>query len=449
MSGRSLKLALAMLLVLALAGDALARVRVAVIDFQPNAKGVDEATARSITDMMITELWKTGLFTVIERARIEAILQEQNLTLYGLADPKTAVNLGKLLGVQALITGAITQFESKTQGGVLVVPGTTAGIAGGETRGTVTIDLRAINPETGEIILVARESGSATQSMGGVVLGGLAYGQAETEGIMAAATYRAVTRLVDKLKGLFIAKGAIEPSYVVKVDGSRIYLDAGVENRNAKPGDLYLVYQEGEKIVGPRGEVLDVEKEYVALLEVVEAKPKYSIAKLVKGYPPYVGHKAEPAVDRDSAMATKFVIPSAPQSSSQPSAPAAPSPSQPSAPKPAEGASKPASPQAAVNKSEGMEVIDSFPIPDNLKNQIKLLHRAGYTNYSNRKYDLALLQFAKAYELYTGNFLDAYWAAKAQLKLGKREEAALWLDRALKANPNYEPALKLKEQEKL
>jgi len=445
LSSRYVRLALALLLALSLAGGALARVRVAVIDFQPNAKGVDEATARAITDMMITELWKSGLFTVIERARIEAILQEQNLTLYGLADPKTAVNLGRLLGVQALITGAITQFESRTQGGALFIPGTTAVVAGGETRGTVTIDLRAINPETGEIVMVARESGSATQSIGGVAFSGVAYGQAETEGIMAAATYRAVTRLVDKLKGLFIAKGAIEPSHVVKVDGSRIYLDAGVENRNAKPGDLYLVYQEGEKIVGPRGEVLDVEKEYVALLEVVEAKPRYSIAKLVKGYPPYVGHKAEPAVDRDSAMATRFVIPSAPQAS----APVAPSPSQPSATGPAQGAPQPSSSREAINRSEGMEVIDSFPIAENLKNQIKLLHRAGYTNYSNRKYDLALLQFAKAYELYTGNFLDAYWAAKAQLKLGKREEAALWIDRALKANPNYEPALKLKEQEKL
>ncbi len=49
----------------------------------------------------------TNVFKVLERSRLEKVLSEQQLGLTGLMDQSQAVQVGKLLGVQALITGSI------------------------------------------------------------------------------------------------------------------------------------------------------------------------------------------------------------------------------------------------------------------------------------------------------------------------------------------------------
>ncbi len=46
-------------------------------------------------------------FTVLDRSRLEALLKEQGLIRDELIDPLTAVKLGKLKGMQHLLTGTI------------------------------------------------------------------------------------------------------------------------------------------------------------------------------------------------------------------------------------------------------------------------------------------------------------------------------------------------------
>jgi len=91
-----------------------------------------------------------------------------------------------------------------------------------------------------------------------------------------------------------------------------------------------------------------------------------------------------------------------------------------------------------------MEVIDLYPIDMGLKNQIKIAHRGGYHNYANRQYSKAYQAFVQAYELYNGNYLDAYWAARAAHKRGYITKMKEWLDTALGINPSYQPAIDYK-----
>ncbi|MFZ2811611.1 MAG: CsgG/HfaB family protein, partial [Thermovirgaceae bacterium] len=86
-----------------------AKPRVAVIEFQDAASS--GAPARAITDMLVTELFNTNLFTIIERSRVDSILLEHSLVLSGTIDPATAAQVGKLLGVEYLITGSITEYR--------------------------------------------------------------------------------------------------------------------------------------------------------------------------------------------------------------------------------------------------------------------------------------------------------------------------------------------------
>jgi len=66
-----------------------------------------------IFDLIVTELVTDGTFSVIERNRLDEILAEQNLGDSSQANPSSAARIGKVLGVNTMIVGNITQFGTE------------------------------------------------------------------------------------------------------------------------------------------------------------------------------------------------------------------------------------------------------------------------------------------------------------------------------------------------
>ena len=85
--------------------------RLAVLPFQnkTNNQSWHQGGAQAMQDVFVTELVKSGKFSVVEREQLEALLKKNNLALSGDVDPSTAVKVGKLLGVNYLLTGAVTE----------------------------------------------------------------------------------------------------------------------------------------------------------------------------------------------------------------------------------------------------------------------------------------------------------------------------------------------------
>src|SRR5664279_4192405 len=103
------------LLILLSAPAALAqgKPRVAVLEFKNKASHYAwnwYNAGQGAQDMLVTELVKSGKYRVIEREQLAAIMQEKNLSLSGDIDPKTAIQFGKMLGVEYLIAGAVTEL---------------------------------------------------------------------------------------------------------------------------------------------------------------------------------------------------------------------------------------------------------------------------------------------------------------------------------------------------
>lgn len=94
---------------------------VAVLYFDNNSFGKDRADydglGKGIADLLITDMASNSSMRVVERDRIQSILQEQSLVQSKSIDPQTAVRLGKLLGAQYMITGG---FMSDSKGTLLV-----------------------------------------------------------------------------------------------------------------------------------------------------------------------------------------------------------------------------------------------------------------------------------------------------------------------------------------
>ena len=77
---------------------------IAVFDFIGN--DINSNTARTLSDRLRIELVKYNFINVLERSRIDAILEEQAIQMSGCVD-ECLVEVGKLLGATSLITGSI------------------------------------------------------------------------------------------------------------------------------------------------------------------------------------------------------------------------------------------------------------------------------------------------------------------------------------------------------
>src|SRR5690242_16266176 len=106
---------------------------VAVLYFDNNSFGKDrgdyDGLGKGIADLLINDMASNPSMRLVERDRIQSILQEQSLVQSKSIDPETAVKLGKLLGAQYMITGG---FMS-------------------DSKGTLLVTSRVINVETGAI----------------------------------------------------------------------------------------------------------------------------------------------------------------------------------------------------------------------------------------------------------------------------------------------------------
>ncbi|NOY78936.1 MAG: tetratricopeptide repeat protein [Calditrichaeota bacterium] len=68
---------------------------------------------KGLTDMIITDLSQVHSLQVVERVRLQALMQEIGLGQTGLVDPKTAPKVGKLLGVSSLVNGAFLTLSGQ------------------------------------------------------------------------------------------------------------------------------------------------------------------------------------------------------------------------------------------------------------------------------------------------------------------------------------------------
>jgi curli biogenesis system outer membrane secretion channel CsgG len=120
--------------------------RIGVVDFENKSAYGQNRLGSAASDILITELTKTGKFVVVERDKLAKIMDEQKLQASGAIDPKTVVRLGKILGLNAIVTGVVSSFGEKTEGTDFILVQSKQQIA------QTTIDVRVVDTETGQVL---------------------------------------------------------------------------------------------------------------------------------------------------------------------------------------------------------------------------------------------------------------------------------------------------------
>jgi curli biogenesis system outer membrane secretion channel CsgG len=311
----TLLLALALLAAVAPAQDAASaapaapRKRVAVMNFDYGTVrsysqaifGSDQDIGKGISDMLVTRLVQDGKYSVIERNALDKILTEQNFSNSDRADSTTAAKIGRILGVDAIIIGSITQFGRDDQhtnvgGGGYGGFGSKYGIGGIGTKkakAVVGITARMINTTTGEIMVAVTGTGESTRSSTSLLGAGGGGGSGGGAGLDMGSSNFAST-ILGEATGKAVEDTATQlDSSVDKVQAIKIEFSGLVADVSSGT----LIINVGRKAGVRAGQKLLVSRQVRVIKDP-------STGKVIKAVTDKIGEATVTEVEDDSATAT-------------------------------------------------------------------------------------------------------------------------------------------------
>ncbi len=294
--------------------------RVAVMNFDYAAVttsvtqlfGTNQDVGKGIADMLVDRLVQDGVYSVIERKQLDKIIAEQNFSNSDRADPASAAKIARILGVDAIIIGSITQFgrdDKKTSigGGALGGLSSKYGIGGASksnSTAVVQITGRMIDTSTAEILASSsargesKRSGAGLLGAGGSGAGAGGAGLDMTSGnfgatILGEATNAAVSDMAKQLE----AKATSLPTVAIQVSGlvadaapdGTIIINVGSKG-GVKVGDTLAIKRKVREVRDPAtGKVLRSIEDPVGTIKIVEVDEGSATGKFTGAGAPKVG----------------------------------------------------------------------------------------------------------------------------------------------------------------
>ena len=242
----------------------------------------------SLTDQITTGLVNTGRVAVLERQQINKVIGNLKLEKEGshakYFNQTTTKKTGKLLGAQAILIGAVTEFEpdvSGAEGGLNL--GQMGGLRYHTDKAVVGVDVRLVDQETGKILAAANGKGEIETSTAGATAQyqGLSFGgQAWTRTPLGSATRAAALMALRKL-----VEGLVQipwESRVVGTSGQKCFVGAG-KDLNLKVGDEFVLIKRGDAIKSDDGSVLGYDETMTGRIKLTSVQAKMSIATVLDG----------------------------------------------------------------------------------------------------------------------------------------------------------------------
>jgi curli biogenesis system outer membrane secretion channel CsgG len=287
------------------------RPRIAVMDFDyatvqtvsAAVFGTNVDVGKGIVDLLVNDLVKDGTYSIIERKQMDKILAEQNFSNSNRADPTSAARIAKILGVDAIIVGSITQFGNETKHtGLGGVGGNWHGMGLGNvghsnSKANVAVTARIINVDTAEIMGVADGKGQSSRAStnllgGGGNWGGFGGGNADfgNSDFQQTIIGEAVKKAVDELSTNLAAEApkistrtVLVEGVVAAVEGNQIILNVGAK-AGIKVGDQFNVERVTKEIKDPTtGSVLRRLATTVGVVKATDVDDVSAICEPVSG----------------------------------------------------------------------------------------------------------------------------------------------------------------------
>jgi len=265
--------------------------------------GTNVDVGKGISDLLVNNLVKDGTYSVIERKALDKILTEQNFSNSDRANPNSAAKIGKLLGVDAIVVGSVTQFGNETKN--TNVGGAGSGLGGlglggfghKKSKAIVAVNARMVDIDTAEILGVAEGKGESSRESTSLVggggnwkgfgAGGANFGSSDFQQTIIG---EAVKNAVDQMGTGIIANNAKLQTRTIKVaglvaavDGGQIILNVGGK-AGLKVGDQLNVERVTREIKDPAtGQVIRRLASTVGVVKITDVDDISAVAVAVSG----------------------------------------------------------------------------------------------------------------------------------------------------------------------
>ena len=246
----------------------------------------------AIEEMLTTALYESRRFELVERKALDAVLGEQELGADGRVTAQSAAGFGGMLGSQYLVMGSINDWtpdKTKAGGGGLAAGRKALGAVGiNRSKAEVAMSFRIADATTGQILFATTEKAGA--GSWGVGLGGLGLGAGKLLGGLGGFQKNspisyAVSACINKGVYKLARWLGTRPwsGRVIKVDGSNVYINAGI-NQGIAEGMTLTALSTGEALIDPEtGLNLGAESEASGTLRVSKVTEKYAVASVLQG----------------------------------------------------------------------------------------------------------------------------------------------------------------------
>jgi curli biogenesis system outer membrane secretion channel CsgG len=277
--------------------------------------GSNQDVGGGIAELLIQKLVEEGKYSVVDRSVLEKVGAEQNLSSGQLTDPDAAAKIGRLVGVDIIIIGSVSQFGAESKqatvntGSNLTVKGFGIGaVQAGKSTAMVQITARVVDVFTEEIVAAAAAKGEASKA-GGLTLAGAMgsktsgtsinlTGSDFASSLLGEATHKAVNDVAKQLDD----KAASLPVHAMKlnalvadVSGSTLIINAGSKS-GVKVGDVLTISRFVRAVKDPStGAVIKTVTETIGTAKVTEADENSATLKLTATKKAKVGDMARSA----------------------------------------------------------------------------------------------------------------------------------------------------------
>ncbi len=234
--------------------------------------GQPDPIATQASDMLTNALVGSGHFFVFERGDLEALNAERAMS---------SSEAAKLVGVDALLLGSITQLGRRNEG--------KQGFLNSQRRQAVnaTVEIRLVDVRTGQVFFTASGAGEATTETGEVAGFGTRAGYDSTlnDRAIAAAIADTMTSVINQLqqRAWF--------TDILRVSGDTVFVSGG-QSQGLRVGDRFRVETPGEVVVsGQSGLPITLPGSRIAEIELTGffgATPETegSTARVIEGHLP-------------------------------------------------------------------------------------------------------------------------------------------------------------------
>jgi curli biogenesis system outer membrane secretion channel CsgG len=216
------------------------KLRVAVVRFKDKSAYGKGRLGGAAQDILTTELARADKFIMITRQDLDLLQDEQDLAKSGMVKAGTGAKTGEVMGVNAIVTGVVSQFGVKQKSATYLVGASKTQTA------EATVDVRVIDATTGQIIFAESGTGvhesSSTQVLG--IGGKTGYDETMEGKAFRAAVSKFIDNLIQKMAMIEWA------GKVAAVDGREVTVNAG-KKTGLVAGDRLAVYGEGREVIDP------------------------------------------------------------------------------------------------------------------------------------------------------------------------------------------------------